>query len=250
MSEEPRELIDRECVAQALEAAQGVLPIFERSYPADSAPRYVLGVIRAWLAGSASEVDCLEAAGLVKEVASELSRASRGTYTHAGYIAAYAVWYAALSASHSKRDVAANYLRLTIVAASAAREADEFEAQTNRHQRGVLAACRYADKALPYFERAYPDDLRPRQALEAVRRWIQGAASAEDCHLAGIATREVIDEIVVSKQGAANWGAAGYGAQAAYNAVCAVAQEHSLEVCVHQAYRAYLGAKMAAERGD
>jgi len=241
--------IARECVAQAVEVASAVLPIFERNYPSDSAPRYVLGVIRAWLDGSASEVDCLDASGLVKEVASELSRASKGTYTHAGYIAAYAVWYVALSAAHSKRDVAANYLRLTMVAASAACEADELEAHTSAHQRGVLEACRYADKALPYFERAYPDDLRPRQALEAVRRWIQGAASAEDCHLAGAPAREVIDEIVASKQGAANWGAAGYGAQAVYNVVCAVEQEHSLEVCVHQAYRAYLGAKMAAERG-
>lgn len=249
MSEDP---IARECVAQALEVATSVLPIFERNYPSDSAPRYALSIIRAHLAGERNEIDCLDVARLVREVAGELSRASKGTYTHAGYIAAYAVSYAARAAALAgKREgAAAQFLGLTMAAASAAREADELEGLTSQHQRGVLEACRYASKALPYFERDFPDDLRPRQALEAIHRWIQGAASAEDCRLAGVAAREAAHEIAISRGGAANWGAAGYGAQTVYNVVCAVVEEHNLETRVRQAHRFSLAARMAAERGS
>jgi len=40
-------------------------------------------------------------------------------------------------------------------------------------QKLVLCACDIAERALPIFEKEYPDDLRPREAIEAARRWAE-----------------------------------------------------------------------------
>ena len=42
------------------------------------------------------------------------------------------------------------------------------------HKLLALWAADCAQHVLPYFEDKYPDDLRPRQAIEAVRAWAQG----------------------------------------------------------------------------
>ena len=44
----------------------------------------------------------------------------------------------------------------------------------NFHRLGAWCARR----VLPFFERLYPEDLRPRQAIEVLERFVVGAASA------------------------------------------------------------------------
>ena len=36
----------------------------------------------------------------------------------------------------------------------------------------VTWACDCAERTLPYFEKKYPDDKRPRRAIEAARTWV------------------------------------------------------------------------------
>jgi hypothetical protein len=43
-----------------------------------------------------------------------------------------------------------------------------------------LLACDYAERVLPLFELPYPDDHRPRQAIESARRYADGEASEEE----------------------------------------------------------------------
>lgn len=40
-------------------------------------------------------------------------------------------------------------------------------------------ACDCAERALPIFEKRYPDDQRPRKAIETTRGWLRGEASIE-----------------------------------------------------------------------
>lgn len=48
----------------------------------------------------------------------------------------------------------------------------ELMAQTDHKTLAVWAmAC--AERVMPYFENAFPDDPRPRQALEACERWVE-----------------------------------------------------------------------------
>lgn len=44
----------------------------------------------------------------------------------------------------------------------------------------VLAACDCAELALPIFEKKYPEDKRPRKAIETARLWAQGKATIEE----------------------------------------------------------------------
>lgn len=46
-----------------------------------------------------------------------------------------------------------------------------------------LLACDFAKDVLPHWEAAYPDDDRPRRAIETKRRWLNGEAT--DAELAG-----------------------------------------------------------------
>jgi len=43
-----------------------------------------------------------------------------------------------------------------------------------------LAACDYAERVLPWFEREHPDDKRPRVAIETARKYAEGACTEEE----------------------------------------------------------------------
>ena len=43
-----------------------------------------------------------------------------------------------------------------------------------------LFACDCAEHVLPFFEKRYPDDKRPRQAIEVARRFANGQATQEE----------------------------------------------------------------------
>ena len=62
-----------------------------------------------------------------------------------------------------------------------------------------LLACKWAERVLPIFEKAYPDDDRPRNAIAVSRRFANGDASKE--------------ELAAAKNDA--WAAAGAAAEAA-----------------------------------
>ncbi len=48
----------------------------------------------------------------------------------------------------------------------------------------VLAACDCAETVLPIFEKKYPNDKRPRTAIETARKWAEGKASIEEVRAA------------------------------------------------------------------
>jgi hypothetical protein len=78
------------------------------------------------------------------------------------------------------------------------------------HQQLVLAACDCAELSLPIFEEKYPNDKRPRVAIEAARKWAIGDAT--------------INEV---QSGAA----AAYAANAAFYAANAAARKSRLRDC-------------------
>ncbi len=67
-------------------------------------------------------------------------------------------------------------------------------------------ACDFAEHVLHLWETRYPDDLRPRQAIEVARRYARGEAM-----------REELDDAACAARGAAS-GAAAYAGAAAYYA--------------------------------
>ena len=45
---------------------------------------------------------------------------------------------------------------------------------SRQHRLLALKAAGQAERVLPFFEKAHPDDDRPHQAIEAIRAWAQG----------------------------------------------------------------------------
>ncbi len=66
-----------------------------------------------------------------------------------------------------------------------------------------LFACDCAEQTLPIFERDYPEDKRPRHAIETARRFANGEATCEELAAAGAAAGAAWDAA-----GAAAWDAA------------------------------------------
>ena len=65
-----------------------------------------------------------------------------------------------------------------------------------------LFACDCAERALPIFEKKYPDDKRPRQAIETAREYANGKATKKELVAAWAAARDAA--------GVAAWAAARY----------------------------------------
>jgi hypothetical protein len=55
------------------------------------------------------------------------------------------------------------------------------------HRSLVLWAVDCAERVLPYFEEKYPEDDRPRRALEAGRGWVRGERSMSEVRAAALA---------------------------------------------------------------
>jgi hypothetical protein len=69
-----------------------------------------------------------------------------------------------------------------------------------------LFACDCAERVLPLFELAHPDDSRPRVAIETARRFANGEATSDELAAAGAAAEPA---------GAASWAAVGAARDAA-----------------------------------
>ena len=78
-------------------------------------------------------------------------------------------------------------------------------------------ACQWAEHVLHFFEEVYPDDRRPRQAIETKRRWIRGEATDDVLAAARTAARTAAwstDDVLAAARTAA-WSAARAAARAA-----------------------------------
>ena len=76
-----------------------------------------------------------------------------------------------------------------------------------------LFACRVAEDVLPIFEREYPDDDRPRAAIETARRYADGKATPEE-----LAAARAAAAAAAWAAGDAAWDAAAAAAWAARDA--------------------------------
>ena len=80
-----------------------------------------------------------------------------------------------------------------------------------------LLACDYAEEVLHLFEDKYPDDKRPRLAIEAARKYANGEISKDELNKAAWAARNA----AAADAWAARNAAAAYAADAARNAAAA-----------------------------
>jgi len=78
-----------------------------------------------------------------------------------------------------------------------------------------LLACEYAERVLPIYEKHYPDDKRPRQAIETARRFANGEATQEELAAAWDAARAAAGAAAWNAARAAAWNAARAAAWAA-----------------------------------
>ena len=83
-----------------------------------------------------------------------------------------------------------------------------------------LFACRVAEDVLPIYEREYPDDDRPRKAIETSRRYANGEATDSELAAARAAARAAAWAVRAAAGAVrdAAWAAAGAAADAAWAA--------------------------------
>ncbi len=58
---------------------------------------------------------------------------------------------------------------------------------TIAHKTAIRQALTTASAVVPFFEKAYPKDKRPRRAIEAGRAWLRGTMSVGDVRKAAFA---------------------------------------------------------------
>lgn len=92
-------------------------------------------------------------------------------------------------------------------------------------------ACRFAEDVLPIYEREYPDDHRPRRAIETKRKWLKGEATDEELESARL------------EAWAAVWAARAAGARA-----MAIAARAAVRAAVQAAWAAGARAAWAVAR--
>ena len=97
-----------------------------------------------------------------------------------------------------------------------------------------LFACDCAERVLDLFERQFPDDARPRQAIETARRFAMGEASAEELARAAEAARADVARAAAS---AAAWSAAWSARVAAWEAAWSAARAARKDERNWQAHR-------------
>ena len=118
----------------------------------------------------------------------------------------------------------------------------------------VEAACRMAERVLPIFEAAHPDDDRPRKAIEAAMAWVKNpseenkrlAARADDAAAAAAAAAYFAADAAARAAAAA--AAAAYFAADAAAAVAAAVARAAAVAAVARATRAADADGLEAER--
>jgi len=108
------------------------------------------------------------------------------------------------------------------------------------HATLAIWACDCAERVLPYFEEAYPEDERPRLAIDAGRAWV----STGVFHMAN--TRKASLDSHAAAREAGDYSAARSAARAAGQAVAAAhAAGHAIAAAVYAATAVRDGARAA-----
>ena len=89
-----------------------------------------------------------------------------------------------------------------------------------------LFACDCAERVLPIYEKDYPKDKRPRQAIEVARRYAEGKASDSELAAAWTAARAAAWDAAWTAARAAAWAAAW---DAAWDAVWDAARDAAMD---------------------
>ena len=104
--------------------------------------------------------------------------------------------------------------------------AKEASMRDRRAQAARAADC--AERVLPYFEEAFPDDDRPRKAIEAARTWARGEIRVGEARAAALgahAAARFAAERPAAHAAAACTATRGAGRDAAkYSSACAAAR--------------------------
>ncbi|RKG70950.1 hypothetical protein D7V80_03215 [Corallococcus sp. CA054B] len=84
------------------------------------------------------------------------------------------------------------------------------------HETLARWAADCAEHVLPFFEQKFPEDHRPRHAIEAVRAWQQGELLITDAHAAAIAAHAAASDATAHASACAAARAAGHAAATAH----------------------------------
>jgi len=87
----------------------------------------------------------------------------------------------------------------------------------------VLLAIGFAEKALPVWEREYPEDMRPREAIEAAKEWLSNPSEETAAHAAEAAAHAAYAAAHAAARAADAAYAAAHAAYAAAHAAGAAA---------------------------
>ena len=112
-------------------------------------------------------------------------------------------------------------------------------------QQIIPALCDCAELSLKYFEEKYPNDNRPRKAIETARQWAKGLASEKDLRAAAAAA----DAAAAAAYAAADADAA-YAADADAYAAAYAAAAAAAAAAYAAAYAADAAADAAAAAAD
>jgi len=94
-------------------------------------------------------------------------------------------------------------------------------------QQIVIAACDCAELSLPIFEKKYPNDKRPRIAIETARKWAIGKATIKEVRSAYAVGKATIKEVRSAYAADAAAYAAAYAADAAAYAAADAAADYA-----------------------
>lgn len=97
-------------------------------------------------------------------------------------------------------------VKLTDTYCEVSEKIEELVMRTDQKLLAIWAAdC--AERMLPYFEEKYPEDMRPREAIESARTWVRGEITLGGVHSGGARTkalaahasaREIDDDIAIA----------------------------------------------------
>ena len=104
----------------------------------------------------------------------------------------------------------------------------------------MLLACDCAERVLPIFEKAFPDDSRPREMIEVLRRFARGEATEEELDAA---TSAAVDARAAADAAA---DVAWYAARSAARAVAWYAARSATRYTLSTALSAWYAARSAA----
>ena len=110
-------------------------------------------------------------------------------------------------------------------------------------------ACRFAESTLINYESKYPDDKRPRLAIEAKRKWLQGEISDEELDAAESAARSAAQSAAESAARSAAWSARSAARSAAQSAAESAAESAARSAAESAAQSAARSAAQSAQVG-